>query len=142
MRALPVFLAATIVVALSGCADTANAAPCQDFESVYNSVDPESKLNSNIRTDQGDGYSAALNRLSDIISSDAHNVAKGEVKKTMTEVVDGVVRYNYSLRPRRDVENNKTPLEARNMIYDAITGVVKACKDDGHQIALKGYPTP
>ncbi len=128
MKALPLILAGTIAVALSGCAVQANETPCKTFESAYNTASPG--LNA-----AGAAYGDALSSLVNRIEPDAQNVALGEVQSSMMRVVIGQGRYNLSQKPNGGVD--ATPAEARKELSDSFASVAKACKDAGYPITLK-----
>jgi len=135
MKALPVFLAVAIAAALSGCSVTANEAPCRNFETAYNSVDLEAKAGA-----IGGAYGAALKLLADKTEPDAQNVALGEVRKYMMEVVIEQGRYADAGTSRAN--GDYTVSDVRAELKDSFVGVAKACSDSGYPISLKlDHPT-
>jgi hypothetical protein len=130
MKALPVFLAVAIAAALSGCSVRANEAPCRNFETAYNSVDLEATAGAS-----GGAYGAALKLLADKTAPDAQNVALGEVRKYMMEVVIEQGRYADAGASRAD--GDYTASDVRAELKDSFVGVAKACSDSGYPISLK-----
>jgi hypothetical protein len=135
MKALPVFLAVAIAAALSGCSVRANETPCRNFETAYNSVDLEATAGAS-----GGAYGAALKLLADKTEPDAQNVALGEVRKYMMEVVIEQGRYADAGTSRAN--GDYTVSDVRAELKDSFVGVAKACSDSGYPISLKlDHPT-